>query len=118
MSRRNSAQMLLDKIRELEIRNAAVIIMGDFNAGEDNPAFRTLLENKIIQLKDSFRFLHPSAENAGTFNGFKGISSGDKIDAILVSPVFNIMTSDIIHSNKNGFYPSDHFPVTATLSLE
>jgi len=117
-SRQNSAQMLLDKISQLKTDNIPVIIMGDFNAGEDNPAFKTLLDNNVIKLRDSYRILHPTADSTGTFNGFKGKRDGDKIDAILVAPAFSVLTADIIHSNYDGLYPSDHFPVATTLSIK
>ena len=117
-SRDNSAGLLLEKISSLHIAEAPVIVMGDFNAGEDNPAIRQLLSQPEVKLSDSFRFLHPQEKEVGTFNGFKGSGDGPKIDAILVSPQFNILHAGIVRTNKDGAYPSDHFPVTATLELK
>jgi len=117
LSRENSAQMLLDKIIDLEIAEYPIIVMGDFNAGENNPALKNLINNKSIELKDSYRIINPLSKSVGTFNQFKGISSGEKIDAILISSAITIITSDIMRININGIYPSDHFPVTAEVSL-
>ena len=114
VSRKNSAQMLINKIKELKIP-AHIIVMGDFNAGENNPAFRILIDDAFVKLKDTFRALKPAAKETGTFNGFDGVSTGEKIDAILVSATFKIINADILHTNRNGTYPSDHFPVTAEL---
>jgi len=118
LSRDNSARMLLEKITSLNSANIPVIVMGDFNAGEDNAAFKKLLSHPLKKLTDSFRFLHPQAKDVGTFNEFKGLSQGAKIDAILVSPQFRITHAEIVRASKNGSYPSDHFPVTTTVQLE
>jgi endonuclease/exonuclease/phosphatase family metal-dependent hydrolase len=94
-----------------------VILMGDFNAGEDNPAFRTLLTDSTTRLTDTFRQLHPTATAVGTYHAFRGNRSGARIDAILVSPEWQVLEAAIVHASENGRYPSDHFPVTAQLRL-
>lgn len=96
-----------------------VIVTGDFNAGEDNPAMRYLLgaerPRPALELRDSFRMAHPRAAAVGTFNGFSGDSSGAKIDAVLVSPSWTVISAAIVRTMRDGRYPSDHFPVVATL---
>jgi endonuclease/exonuclease/phosphatase family metal-dependent hydrolase len=64
---------------------------------------------------DTFRDLHPDATEVGTFNGFEGATTGDKIDAVLASRDWAVLASDIIRTRRAGRYPSDHFPVLATL---
>jgi endonuclease/exonuclease/phosphatase family metal-dependent hydrolase len=105
------------------------IITGDFNAGENNPAILYLKgktgfdDGKGGELKnphlvvDTFRLLHPEAKDVGTFNEFKGIRTGDKIDYIFVTPGAKVLEATILYDNVEGRYPSDHFPVTATLGL-
>ena len=68
-------------------------------------------------LVDTFRALHAGATDVGTFNQFKGIRSGDKIDYILAQPGTQVLQAEILHDNKDNRYPSDHFPVKATLRL-
>jgi len=102
-----------------------VIVTGDFNAGETNPAFRRLLGERseareVLEaperaLLDTFRLLHPAARDVGTFNGFEGVTTGEKIDAILVSEEWEVVAAEIVRAAPEGRYPSDHFPVTATL---
>ena len=113
-SRERSAELLLERIAG---RTAAdpVIVTGDFNAGEDNPAFRRLVEHDRTHLGDTFRALHPAADHVGTFNGFTGEREGDKIDAVLASPEWTVLEASIVRLNEDGRYPSDHFPVTAIL---
>ena len=105
----------------LESRAAShpVIVMGDFNSGEQNPAFQALIANddRNVPLRDTFRAVHPEATEVGTFHAFNGKRDGEKIDAILVSPEWKVRAAAIVTTNDNGRYPSDHFPVTATLEL-
>ena len=94
-----------------------MIVTGDFNAGETNPAFRQLLEAPKALLVDTFRLIHPMAGEVGTFNGFEGATSGEKIDAVLASGGWEVVAAQIDRAARQGRYPSDHFPVTATLTL-
>ncbi|MCH7825725.1 MAG: hypothetical protein IH849_13065 [Acidobacteria bacterium] len=94
-----------------------VLVTGDFNAGETNPAFQQLLEAPEVALFDTFRSLHPAAREVGTFNGFEGTTRGEKIDAVLASEAWKILAAEIVRAARQGRYPSDHFPVTATLTL-
>jgi endonuclease/exonuclease/phosphatase family metal-dependent hydrolase len=100
------------------------VLTGDFNAGEDNPAIQYLKgtdtkeEVVPIPLKDTFRVLHPDEANVGTFHGFKGTATGPKIDFIFTSSKTQVVDAAILHTNRDGHYPSDHFPVTARLRFE
>jgi endonuclease/exonuclease/phosphatase family metal-dependent hydrolase len=66
---------------------------------------------------DTFRILHPAATDVGTFNGFRGTTTGQKIDFILTSPGWQVRDAQIVRFQREGRYPSDHFPVTARLQL-
>lgn len=98
------------------------MITGDFNIGEDNPALLYLQGKgtKACQVRtvDSFRVLHPDAAEVGTFHAFKGGTAGAKIDYILVPPAIKVLSAEILHDRGDGHYPSDHFPVTATVRFE
>ena len=128
-SRERSAEMLASRIASRRFPDEPVIVTGDFNAGEDNPAIRYLTGNARGDtgtastnspppgLVDTFRSLHPGADNVGTFNGFRGTTDGPRIDGILVSAVWDVLGAQILRTNAVGRYPSDHFPVTAKLSV-
>jgi endonuclease/exonuclease/phosphatase family metal-dependent hydrolase len=95
-----------------------VIVTGDFNAGEDNPAMLYLTstaEGPGLPLRDSFRAVSPLATEVGTFNGFRGTTSGPKIDGVLYSEGWRVESAAIVRTSTAGRYPSDHFPVTARL---
>lgn len=111
-SRERSAQLLIHQIGTRSAPDDPVILTGDFNAGEANQAYRHLLTSGLT---DTFRAIHPYADSVGTFNGFSGTSTGEKIDAVLVSEGWDIVDAAIVRRNTAGRYPSDHFPVTATV---
>ena len=120
-SRERSAGLLLERIRTRSAASDPVIVMGDFNSGENNPAFKALLAESIdgsaAKLTETFRALHPGAGSVGTYHAFRGNRSGDKIDAILVSPEWRTLAADIVLYRDGDVYPSDHFPVTAIVQL-
>ncbi len=94
------------------------LVLGDFNAGESNPAFAYLLESNPIGLQDTFRSLHPNAEHVGTFNGFRNTTTGKKIDAVLADRSWKVLESGILRTPKGQPNPSDHFPVWARLRYQ
>jgi endonuclease/exonuclease/phosphatase family metal-dependent hydrolase len=112
-SRERSVALLLSRIEARDPR-APVVVTGDFNAGENNPAAVAMRES----FRDSFRALHPDAAEVGTFNGFAfGRTSGDKIDFVFVEPGVEVLDAAIVRTSRGGRYPSDHFPVTARIRL-
>ena len=121
-SRENGAQLIMKTI-EGRKHSDPFVLMGDLNVGEDNPVIKYLNgtgatgDRSPILLVDSFRVLHPEDEVVGTFNGFRGQSDGSKIDYIFVTPDAHVSEATIMRTHRNGRYPSDHYPVTAKLSL-
>ena len=111
-AREKSATLLSDRIMAREHEDP-VIVTGDFNAGESIAVMGTL-----VGLQDSFRVLYPDEVGVGTFNGFRGTTTGDKIDAVLISGGWQVVSAAILRTSRSGKYPSDHFPVVATLRLQ
>ncbi len=125
-SRERSTQLLRQRIDERSFRSEPVIVTGDFNVGENNPALVALVgrvraEPPIVEpapFVDTYRVRHPDERTAGTFTGFKfGQTGGDKIDYVLVEPGTEVLSADIVRSSRNDRYPSDHFPVVARVRL-
>jgi endonuclease/exonuclease/phosphatase family metal-dependent hydrolase len=117
-ARERSAALVLERIRQRTHANDPVLLMGDFNAGEDNAAFQALLARPPttgLRLIDTFRALHPNARDVGTYHAFRGDRSGAKIDAILASPEWLVLNAGIVLMAEGGRFPSDHFPVTTIL---
>jgi len=127
-SREKSAVLLANRIAGRK-QPDPFIVTGDFNAGEDNPAILYLKGKGAlgkdsagpvpnpIPLVDTFRVLHRDDKEVGTFNDLQGNRSGPKIDYIFVPGDLEILQAEIIRTQYAGRWPSDHFPVTATLRL-
>ncbi len=124
-SRTQSALLVAERIANRAHKADAYIVMGDFNAGEDTQAIRSLLGKaepaphfENAPLVDSFRTIHPVANPVGTFGRWTGFKEGAKIDHVFVAPEIEVLDAAIIHDNQDGRYPSDHYPVKATIRLQ
>ena len=117
-ARENSAALLRAKIPELA-DGSPFLLMGDFNAGEQNAAIVTLrgAPGSDDVWIDSYRKLHPEEKNAFTGNGWGERTSGEKIDAIFVDEDAEILEAEILRPRHEGRAPSDHDPVSAVLRL-
>jgi endonuclease/exonuclease/phosphatase family metal-dependent hydrolase len=122
-SREKSVALLLERIEARAFPAEPVVVTGDFNVGEDNPALHHLVGAPGARaaagpaLVDTFRLIHPDQTEVGTFTGFTfGETTGAKIDYVLVQPGTNVLGAQILRTSQDGRYPSDHFPVTARIS--
>jgi endonuclease/exonuclease/phosphatase family metal-dependent hydrolase len=114
-ARRESAALLAGRIAPLAAGHP-VLLTGDFNCGEDSEPWKTLT-SAAAGLDDSFRRVQPQrGTDEGTFHGFTGRPSADRIDWILCSPAWDVKSAAIDRSEFGGRYPSDHFAVTATVA--
>ena len=130
-SRERSSELLAARI-SARSSQGPFIVTGDFNAGEQNSAILFLLgQDRQIDVEgmegtapvtspgllDTYRALHRDSVNVGTFNAFRGERAGEKIDAVLVSSEWQVSEAAIVRTAVDGRFPSDHFPVVATVSL-
>jgi endonuclease/exonuclease/phosphatase family metal-dependent hydrolase len=96
------------------------IVAGDINSHEDTKAFTALVgtPDEGRKLLDCYRDLHPErTKNEATFDDWKGTIKGSRIDFVLHTDEFKPVAADIIRTSYEGLWPSDHYPVTATLRL-
>ncbi len=99
------------------------ILMGDMNCKSKSKPIKTLRYNlhtfSNIHLKDVYEYFDPQSIT-NTYHSFKGkIKLGaSPIDYIFVSDEFEVVESHIDTKDINGKYPSDHFPLVATLRLK
>ncbi|MHB9072507.1 MAG: endonuclease/exonuclease/phosphatase family protein [Desulfobaccales bacterium] len=92
--------------------NRPLVLMGDFNEPPDGPVYKDLI-GMDSPLRDTWRAVHPQAEEATTQHGFDGKLKGHRIDWILVTPPFQVGRAAIVADSQEGRYPSDHFPYEA-----
>jgi endonuclease/exonuclease/phosphatase family metal-dependent hydrolase len=117
-ARTESAKLLRDRMVQIA-GFTPWVVTGDFNTGPASVPYRTLLAEPsptTSSLHDVFRVAHPVAtRNEGTFHLFTGWTGGRRMDWILASPHFQTIAAEIDRTRGPCGYPSDHFPVTATL---
>ncbi|MCC5824129.1 MAG: endonuclease/exonuclease/phosphatase family protein [Phycisphaerales bacterium] len=116
-SREKSVRLIAEHIAARSI-NDPVVFMGDINVPENNPVMEFVFSTADgMGMVDTFRVIHPDEPLAGTFHAFRGRRDNRKIDYILVDPQARVLDAAIDHSNVDGRYPSDHYPITATVIL-
>lgn len=127
MARVLGVNIILRTMSELNRENPLpTILMGDMNAGPGSKPIRILTENRHpydnVHLTSVYSHCNPE-KIRNTHHGFnsKGLIARliDRapIDYIFVSDEFEILDAYIDHSNLDGRFPSDHFPIVATLKL-
>jgi endonuclease/exonuclease/phosphatase family metal-dependent hydrolase len=108
------------------------LFLSDLNANESSEALRTLLEAGFV---DTYRVIHPDEKPFFTYHRFRGTKSRGvlgKIDFILADDRWEVHDAGIVRTefdsdgrrlegdaqrNEKVRLPSDHYPVTATVSL-
>lgn len=117
-SRQKAAGQLLDRLTSDGSATDRVVVLGDFNADEGNPAYRTVVTDSRLALRDAFRAVLRDARVVGTFNGFRGDSTGGMIDHVLAGAGWRVLAAGIDRRRYGTLWPSDHFPVWAVLQRE
>lgn len=111
-ARKKSAGVIAERVARLK-KGIPVIVTGDFNAPAGGPVYDALLG--ATGLKDTRALAGKKEGPEGTFHGFRGKAGTNRIDWILVSPGWTVRRNVAITMQKDGRYPSDHFPVLAEL---
>ena len=117
-SRLGASELIIQRISKRKRSNDPIILMGDFNASENNPAIK-IFKDEPLNLVDTFRVVKPDEKMVKTFHGFRGGSfSGGKIDHVFMLPKMGkVSSAEIVRFNKEKRYLSDHYPVRAKLSF-
>jgi endonuclease/exonuclease/phosphatase family metal-dependent hydrolase len=119
-ARVESAKLLRERMAQIAGTMPSVIT-GDFNASPDSVPYRTLLAEQpapASSLSDVFRAANPTVtRKEGTVHFFTGWRGGRRMDWILASTHFHTIDAEIDRARGARGYPSDHFPVTATLRV-
>jgi endonuclease/exonuclease/phosphatase family metal-dependent hydrolase len=105
-------EVLINEVKK--INQLPLFIMGDFN---ESPL--TLIQKKLL---DAFDLKDPWTEKKmpeeTSHHGFLGnqMADGDRIDWILIPKNFECVDLRLEkHAFENGVYPSDHYPLLATV---
>lgn len=118
-AREKAASLVRERLAPIA-RDVPTIVTGDLNSHEDTKAFATLVgdDGPGRPLADSYREVHPQrAKDEASFDNWSGTTKGSRIDFILHTAEFAPSAGEIVRTNYDGLWPSDHYPVTATLKL-
>ncbi|MEO6328586.1 MAG: endonuclease/exonuclease/phosphatase family protein [Ginsengibacter sp.] len=119
VARRESAKLLLQKVKEIG-GNAYCIITGDFNAmPTDEPIQIITDKTNADHFTDTKEIsAKPHYGPTGTFNAFKSKEESDlPIDYIFVKKNIRVLKHATLSQTWQGRFSSDHFPVYAVLRL-
>lgn len=95
------------------------IITGDLNVTEDTAAYKTMVtETGGIKAADA-RYAAANGHFGGdsTWNGFKELEPGQKIDYIFVRSGIKVLEHGVLSDRWNGLWASDHLPVIAEILI-
>jgi endonuclease/exonuclease/phosphatase family metal-dependent hydrolase len=118
-AREKSAALIVEKVKEFD-PDLPILLTGDFNTSPNSTP------HQILTTEGSFVDLWEAAETRineelGTFNGFHDPTGGGaehRIDWILSKGNVTAKIIEILDYQKNGQYPSDHYPVIAEVTLQ
>jgi endonuclease/exonuclease/phosphatase family metal-dependent hydrolase len=117
-ARQESARLIRRRLASIA-GGRAVIVTGDLNADPQSVAYRVFTADTIdgnAPLRDGF--IVSDAGHYGptsTWTAFKAIEPGRRIDYVLVSAQIPVLTHGILPDSWDGRFPSDHFPVLASI---
>lgn len=111
-ARLNGAKLIIERIAQRQKPDVPVMITGDFNCGESSEPIKAF---RGVGFLDTYRVAHPDDQNVGTFHAFSGKPSKDKIDYIFATPSVTVDAAEILRTNREGRYPSDHFPLVSVV---
>ncbi|MBC7934306.1 MAG: endonuclease/exonuclease/phosphatase family protein [Rhizobacter sp.] len=116
LARAESAKLIIKKIKEVNTKSYPVILSGDFNSKPVDAPAQYMLAN----MHSSRNISQQVYGAADTWNGFKFNKKPDGcIDYIFVSQNNKLSVTKFatITDSYDMKYPSDHFPIMATIKI-
>jgi endonuclease/exonuclease/phosphatase family metal-dependent hydrolase len=114
-ARKNSAALILRKVKEISGGKGPVILCGDFNLPPESVPIGLIKES----LNDAFEVTQmPPFGSVATFHGFTSDQQPKKrIDYIFVSDHIEVKRYGAMTDSRDRKFFSDHLPVIATLDF-
>ena len=112
-ARVESAKVIVSRIEKLPA-DVPFILSGDFNDDMESEAHQVLANH----LKDAWQNAARKSGPVATFGGFHGRTTGARIDWIFYRGKLKPLDVETVVYNRDGRYPSDHYPVFATFEFE
>ena len=114
-ARKNSASLILRKIKEISGNTDPVVLCGDLNLPPDSEPISIISE----RLNDAYRVTRqPPYGSAATFHGFTyDDPPRDRIDYVFVSNDVSVLRYGALTDSRDRAFFSDHLPVLVTLKF-
>ncbi len=120
-ARLESAKLIRRRAEEI-MDDYPIILTGDFNTTEELAPYAALCKGEGFSgepLVDAYRVIHPTPnDQEASFSRWNGHRKGKRIDWILHTDDFVTLNAAINYTQENGRFPSDHYPVEATVRLK
>jgi endonuclease/exonuclease/phosphatase family metal-dependent hydrolase len=118
-ARREQARLLVEGMAAMDRAGVPQVLTGDMNAYEGHAAIAVL---KSGGMHDTYAAMHGPRDPGFTYHGFKGAKrhvkgAGRKIDWIFTRGDVETQAAEIIRDGRDGRYPSDHYFLSAEVSL-
>jgi endonuclease/exonuclease/phosphatase family metal-dependent hydrolase len=116
VARKNSTELILQKIKTLNKPGYPVILMGDFNSNPDSEPVK-IITSQLLDSKIADKSM--SMLPGGTFNGFDASKPAtERIDFIFTSkPDIKVLNYTVLRESREGRFASDHFPVVVDIGF-
>lgn len=122
VARENQAQLIIQAAEALP-EDLPQLLTGDFNADVSNPAIEVLKAGGWL---DTYTAVHGPEEPGFTYHAFLGPTFAEerpnarvkgKMDFIFSRGAVKAVAAEIIRDGRDGRYPSDHYFVSAEVTL-
>jgi endonuclease/exonuclease/phosphatase family metal-dependent hydrolase len=119
-ARRLSAEMIVKRIAERKYKEDPAIFVCDCNAVPKEKPITYLVAKtgNPVSLTSAYATVHPQDTTLGTMHDFTGTTNGRRIDHVFYTSQVRATAAAILHDHIGSVYPSDHFPLTATLRVQ
>lgn len=117
-ARRKAAALLRERIAAADA-DVPLLLVGDFNCAAGNSAAFSILTNNTGLFDTWTAAEKRENESLNTFHNYEPpLEDGVRIDWILARSRASVRRAAIVDYREGAQYPSDHFPVTATVRFE
>lgn len=119
-TRRYGLKKLMEIVeQDQEKEKLPIILMGDFNDTPDSKLIQDFKAGEFSKIKlTPVQDVNEALYDEVTRDKFARTNKGVHIDYIFVSEEISVVNAEIVKYNVDNRYPSDHYPLTAELTID
>lgn len=116
-ARTESAKIILRTIKKIA-GDAPVVLTGDFNIVDTSKPYQILASSFLADANNRSQLPHIVAKFTYSRFEVRAPDDGRRIDYIFTNDQVEVLKHATITSFQDGYFPSDHLPVLAEISLK